>query len=121
MSLGLMVTNPYNAQRYADFKKSASEVNTADPLFMVKECMDGSKKAAYHDNLIYLLDKVFIADNMRYLSVEQERFMGRYFEEGHTVTEGLNSNVPVDMSDVMQQLDDFLGSYFGVSDDRLVR
>ena len=105
-------------------KNPLSELNTADPIFFVKEHMDGSKKAIYHVNIIYLMDKVFVRDNLRFLSIDQERFMSKFFNEAGVVTDGLKSNSSnpySNMDEIMLQLDSFLGSYFGDDYDRLTR
>ena len=105
-------------------KNPLSELNTADPIFFVKEHMDGSKKAIYHVNIVYLMDKVFVRDNLRFLSIDQERFMSKFFNEAGVVTDGLKSNSSnpySNMDEIMLQLDSFLGSYFGDDYDRLTR
>ena len=105
-------------------KNPLSELNTADPIFFVKEHMGGSKKAIYHVNIVYLMDKVFVRDNLRFLSIDQERFMSKFFNEAGVVTDGLKSNSSnpySNMDEIMLQLDSFLGSYFGDDYDRLTR
>lgn len=102
-------------------KNPLSELNTADPIFLITERMDGSKKAIYYFNLISLLDEVFLKDSSRFFSIDQERFMRKFFDEANTVTGCLNNNVanPYSyMSKIMLQLDSFLGSYFGDDYDR---
>ena len=102
-------------------KNPLSELNTAEPIFLITERMDGSKKAIYYFNLISLLDEVFLKDSSRFLSIDQERFMRKFFDEANTVTGCLNNNVanPYNyMSEIMLQLDSFLGSYFGDDYDR---
>ena len=102
-------------------KAPLSEINTAEPIFLITERMDGSKKAIYYFNLISLLDEVFLKDSSRFLSIDQERFMRKFFDEANTVTGCLNNNVanPYNyISEIMLQLDSFLGSYFGDDYDR---
>ena len=102
-------------------KNPLSELNTAEPIFLITERMDGSKKAIYYFNLISLLDEVFLKDSSRFFSIDQERFMRKFFDEANTVTGCLNNNVanPYNyMSEIMLQLDSFLGSYFGDAYDR---
>ena len=102
-------------------KAPLSEINTAEPIFLITERMDGSKKAIYYFNLISLLDEVFLKDSSRFFSIDQERFMRKFFDEANTVTGCLNNNVanPYNyMSEIMLQLDSFLGSYFGDDYDR---
>ena len=120
MSFGLLFKHQYPQQR-GMIKAPLSEINTADPIFLVREHMDGSKKAIYYFNLISLLDEVFLKDSSRFLSIDQERFMRKFFDEANTVTGCLNNNVanPYNyISEIMLQLDSFLGSYFGDDYDR---
>ena len=123
MSFGLLFKHQYPQQR-GMIKAPLSEINTADPNFLVREHMDGSKKAFYHINLVYLMDKVFIRDNVHILSIDQERFMSKFFNEAGVVTNILNnsgSNPYSNMDEIMLQLDSFLGSYFGDDYDRPTR
>ena len=74
--------------------------------------------------LVYLMDKVFIKDNVHILSIDQERFMSKFFNEAGVVTDILNnsgSNPYGNMDEIMLQLDSFLGSYFGDNYDRPTR
>ena len=120
MSFGLLFKHQYPQQR-GMIKAPLSEINTAEPIFLITERMDGSKKAIYYFNLISLLDEVFLKDSSRFLSIDQERFMRKFFDEANAVTGCLNNNVanPYNyMSEIMLQLDSFLGSYFGDDYDR---
>ena len=101
-----------------------SEVNTANPIFMIDENMDGEKEAIYHVNIIDLLDKVFMFDSMNFLSIEQERYFSRFFYEAGIVTDNINTDYEFpyeSMDEVMNQLDNFLGNYIGVNDGRYSR
>lgn len=99
-------------------KGSLSEVNTANPMFYIKHHMDGSKEAIYHANIIHLMDKVFTLDSLRMLSIDQERFISKFFEQAHVANlilddTGSITDAYADMDDVMRQFDNFLGSYMG--------
>lgn len=97
-------------------KAPLSEVNTSSPTFLIREGMDETELVTYHDNLIYLLDKVFVMNNMHFLSIDQERFMSMFFNQAGVVTDALNMNEEnpyKTMDNIMSQLDNFLGSYFG--------
>ena len=101
-------------------------IHTGNPLFVIKDCMDGSKEAIYHVNLVYLLDDVFTKNNIKYLSIEQERYVAKFLQEAGKVNdkiiEGTENVDPYEnMDDVMRQLDNFLGSYFGVDYGRFAR
>lgn len=105
-------------------KGTLSELNSADPYFYIKHHIDGTKEAKYHVNLIDLLDRVFTEDATRYLSIEQERFMSRFFKQADSVTKLLNSNSATPFKDldmVFKQLDSFLGSYIGEDNGRYAR
>lgn len=101
-----------------------SEVNTANPIFMIDENMDGEKEAIYHMNIIYLLDKVFMNDSMNFLSIEQTKYLDKFFNEAGIVTDAINNyedDPYINMHKIMKQLDNFLGNYFGVNDGRYSR
>ena len=101
-------------------------IHTGNPLFVIKGCMDGNKEAIYHVNLVYLLDDVFTKNNIKYLSIEQERYITKFLQEGGEVNDKINEGTEdVDpyenMDNVMRQLDNFLGSYFGEDNDKYSR
>ena len=101
-------------------------IHTGNPLFVIKDCMDGSKEAIYHVNLVYLLDDVFTKNSTKYLSIEQGRYIAKFLQEGGKVNDKINEGTKdVDpyenMDNVMRQLDNFLGSYFGEDNDKYTR
>lgn len=110
-------------------KNSLSEVNTGSPIFKINTTMDGTKHAIYHVNMIDLLDKVFMRDNLEFISIEQERFMGRFFQQAHVATNIMDNNALqnknddpfANMDEMLRELDNFLGSYFGVNYGRFSR
>ena len=104
----------------------AGMIRTGSPLYIIKDNMDGSREAIYHVNLVYLLDNVFTKDSTKYLSIEQERYIAKFLQEAGKVNdkiiEGTENVDPYEnMDDVMRQLDNFLGSYFGVDYGRFAR
>ena len=101
-------------------------IHTGNPLFVIKDCMDGNKEAIYHVNLVYLLDGVFTKNNIKYLSIEQERYIAKFLQEGGKVNDKINEGTKdVDpyesMDNAMRQLDNFLGSYFGEDNGKYIR
>ena len=101
-------------------------IHTGNPLFVIKDCMDGNKEAIYHVNLVYLLDDAFTKNNIKYLSIEQERYIAKFLQEGGEVNDKINKGTEdVDpyenMDNVMRQLDNFLGSYFGEDNGKYAR
>lgn len=115
MSLGLLFNHQYTQSKGID-KRPLSEMNTASPLYVIKNTLDGSKEARYHVNLVHLLDLAFINGHLSMLSIEQERFISMYFKEAGIATDLINggSDEPyTNMEIVMKQLDSFLGSYIG--------
>lgn len=119
-----LAMNVDRRHRVLPVKGTLSEINTGNPVFYVKHHMDGSKETVYHVNLIDLLDRVFTKDGLRFLSMNQERFMAKFFEQAGVVTDRINGSHATpyaDLDTVFQQLDDFLGSYLGVDDGRYSR
>lgn len=97
-------------------KGHLSEVNTANPIFHIKEQMDGTNEAIFHKLMIALLDDVITYNSMKFLSIEQERFMHMFFKQAEEVTLAeLNGEEDPfqNMSELMKQFDNFLGSYSG--------
>lgn len=114
----------------APFPKSIlSDLNTQNPIFFVNEEMNGERNAVYHVNIISLLDRVFVLNSLKFLSIEQERYMTKFFNQAHEVNNVLdnnrinetNDNPYENMDRIMKQLDNFLGSYFGVNHGRFTR
>lgn len=105
-------------------KGRLGEVNSASPYFTVQIHIDGTKDAVFHVNLVDLLDKVIMLDSLHLLSIEQERLFTRYLKQAEEVNSkiSLNSTDPFEnMDEVLQQLDNFLGSYCGVDYGRFTR
>lgn len=119
MNLCRMFTVPSTKPR-----KAFSEVNTADPCFILQEKMDGSISVKYHVNLIDLLDKVFLNDIQNFLSIEQDRFMDIFYKQAGEVTDKINNNDKdpyQNMDTVMRQLDIFLSGYIGEDNGKYTR
>ena len=124
--LGLMTRrgfcddNIYNPQ-----KNLLSEVNTGSPTFVQYKDINGNTQTVYHVNIIYLLDRVFINDNIGFLSIEQTQFIEDFFKEAHAVTELLNTQPDDDayigMTKQNYSLDKFLGNFIGVNDGQFTR
>ena len=124
--LGLMTRrgfcddNIYNPQ-----KNLLSEVNTGSPTFVQYKDINGNTQTVYHVNIIYLLDRVFINDNIGFLSIEQTQFIEDFFKEAHAVTELLNTQPDDDayigMTKQNYSLDKFLGGFIGVNDGQFTR
>ena len=105
-------------------KSINSELNTGSFAIYQKHHLDGSIKAVFHVNLIEILDRVFCLDGLRMLSIEQERYLTKYFKQGDVVTKALNSNSddPYDsLDEIFKQLDSFLGGYIGEDNGKYAR
>lgn len=98
-----------------DTKKTIlSEVNTGEAVHLIKNSLTGEKIAEFHVNLINILDKALLNNNLDYLSLDQERLVSQYFKEGHEVDTLINEedeNPFKNMNPLTYQLDLFLGSY----------
>ena len=98
-----------------DTKKTIlSEVNTGEAVHLIKNSLTGEKIAKFHINLINILDRALLNNNLDYLSIDQERLVSQYFKEGHEVDTLINEeheNPFKDMNPLTYQLDLFLGSY----------
>ena len=91
-----------------------SEVNTGEAVHLIKNSLTGEKIAEFHVNLINILDRALLNNNLDYLSIDQERLVSQYFKEGHEVDTLINEeheNPFKDMNPLTYQLDLFLGSY----------
>ena len=103
-------------------KSTLSEINSGSPLFYIKHKMDGTKQTVYHVNIIDILDRVFVNDATKFMSLDQERFMSRFLSACHTIQGNLDSeNIYNDVDDVFKDLDQFLGNYIGVDDAKYTR
>ena len=124
--LGLMTGRGFCVDNvYAPQKNLLSEVNTSSPVFVEYKDMSGDIQTVYHVNIIYLLDRVFVNDNVGFLSIEQTQFIENFFKEAHEVTELLNTqpddNAYVGMTKQNYSLDKFLGGFIGVNDGQFTR
>lgn len=111
MSFSSLFTYP---DREDTKKTRLSEVNTGEAVHLIKNSLTGEKIAEFHVNLINILDKALLNNNLDYLSLDQERLVSQYFKEGHEVDTLINEedeNPFKDMNPLTYQLDLFLGSY----------
>ena len=111
MSFSSLFTYP---DREDTKKTRLSEVNTGEAVYLIKNSLTGEKIAEFHVNLINILDRVLLNNNLDYLSLDQERLVSQYFKEGHEVDTLINEeheNPFKDMNPLTYQLDLFLGSY----------
>ena len=110
---------------YRPQKNLLSEVNTGSPIFIQHKDMNGDTQTIYHVNIIYLLDRVFLNDNVGFLSIEQTYFIENFFKEAHEATELLNTqpedDAYVGMTKQNCSLDKFLGNFIGVNDGQFTR
>lgn len=105
-------------------RQPLSEINTSESYFISYDKLDGTKEVKYHVNLIDLLDKVFLSNTQDFLSLEQSRFISKFYKIAGNVTDKLNSKneTPYSKVDsVLLQLDDFLGGYIGEDNGRYTR
>ena len=126
MNLIGIVTDKDNYNINYPRKSPLSEINTADPIFITHNKMDGSEVATYHVNLIYLLERLFVNDYNTVLSIDQERFIRKFLYEAGKVTDAMNNNknetdALENLSPIMRQLDCFLGNYTGENDGQYAR
>lgn len=126
MNLVGIVTDKDNYNIDYPRKSPLSEINTADPIFIIHKKMDGSEVATYHINLIYLLERLFVNDYNTALSIDQERFIRRFLFEAGKVTDAMNNkeneeDALENLSPIMRQLDCFLGNYTGENDGQYAR
>ena len=126
MNLVGIVTNKDNYNINYPRKSPLSEINTADPIFITHNRMDGNEVATYHVNLIYLLERLFVNDYNTVLSIDQERFIRRFLFEAGKVTDAINNKESEEdalenLSPIMRQLDCFLGNYTGENDGQYAR
>lgn len=80
-----------------------SRLNTYDKGRSLKDNdkrLDGTTDYTFSLALVPLLDKAIVDNNLYLLSIDQERFISRYFKEADTEV----------LSNDTKQLDEFLGS-----------
>lgn len=85
------------------YSRQYSRLNSYDRGSSLKDNdkrLDGSTNYTFSESLVPLLDKAIVNDNLYLLSIEQERFISRYFKEADTEV----------LSNDTKQLDEFLGS-----------
>ena len=75
-------------------------------IFINDKDLYGFDTANFSLNFIPLLDKSIVEDNLHVISIEQQRFLQRYFEEANKLMEE-----DLELSKVMKEFDNFLGSY----------
>lgn len=97
-------------------------LETGNGVFYERTNLYSNDAFEYYVNLIFLFDSAIMNDNLKLLSVEQERLLAQYFLEADTITPP--EDVALEdwiydfdsLSTKVKQLDEFLGSYLGEND-----
>ena len=113
MCLGIMFKQREQLGVSEPQKNVLSEINTGEAVHLIENSLTGEKIAKFHINLIDILDKALLNNNLGYLSLDQEKLVSQYFKEGHEVDTLINEeheNPFKDMNPLTYQLDLFLGS-----------
>lgn len=99
-------------------KRPLSEVNTGSPIFITDTSLFSEKEPVFHVNIIYLLDRALLNNTFSMMSVEEERFIRRFFYEADKAVKEESLDV---MSKTMKSFDVFLGNYRGVNDGQFTK
>lgn len=101
-------------------KSIFKRLDSSKGLYYIGEDLYGDEFYKYSFLLIHLFDEAMITNNLHALSIEQQKLLEQYFLEGNTITPpdtllDLSSWVYDfdSLSVEINQLDEFLGSYFG--------
>ena len=94
-------------------KNPLSEVNTGSPVFITDTSLFNEKEPVFHVNIIYLLDRALLNNTFSMMSIDEERFIRRFFYEADKAVKEKSLDV---MSKTMKSFDTFLGNYRGVND-----
>lgn len=99
-------------------KNPLSEINTGSPIFINNTNLFNEKEPVFHVNMIYLLDKALLNNTFSMMSIDEERFIRRFFYEADKAVKEKSLDV---MSEIMRNFDVFLGNYRGVNDGQFTR
>ena len=92
------------------------EIRRNKTSYVNQRPMDGHTEANFFSDWIKLLDIVFTENDMQYLTIEQQRFLERYLNQGNIVDKKLiakDANPYKNLDITLKEFDNFLGSYFG--------
>lgn len=97
-----------------------SELNSGSPYIYVKNKISGKKEPKFHVNFIEILENVFRHNATKYMSIEQERFLAKFFAQANKVTNETGS-YDEHLDDTFKAFDQFLGNYVGENNGQYAR
>lgn len=85
---------------------SFATIESGKSVHRVYKELDNEINSNFTINFIYLLDVAFVSDNLYALTIEQQKFIEKYFVEADNIEEE-------NLSLLYAQFDTFLGSFIG--------
>lgn len=85
---------------------SFATIESGKSVYKAYEELDNEINSNFTINFIYLLDVAFVSDNLYALTIEQQKFIEKYFVEADNIEEE-------NLSLLYAQFDTFLGSFIG--------
>lgn len=85
---------------------SFATIESGKSVHRVYKELDNEISSNFTINFIYLLDVAFVSDNLYALTIEQQKFIEKYFVEADNIEEE-------NLSLLYAQFDTFLGSFIG--------
>lgn len=85
---------------------SFATIESSKSVYKAYEELDNEINSNFTINFIYLLDIAFVSDNLYALTIEQQKFIEKYFVEADNVEKE-------NLSLLFTQFDTFLGSFIG--------
>jgi hypothetical protein len=99
-------------------KGHVSELNTENMFFYLRKDMTGKVEYTFHPIIFQLFDRIIRKDTLSGVSIDQERFIKRFFYEAGKITDAMNgkSELPDNLTDAAADFDKFLGSSEVIAD-----
>ena len=85
---------------------SFATIESSKSVYKAYEELDNEINSNFTINFIYLLDVAFVSDNLYALTIEQQKFIEKYFVEADNIEDE-------NLSLLYAQFDTFLGSFIG--------
>lgn len=86
-------------------------LETGNKFFKDKQNLYSIFVPNFHVNIIRIYDRVIVYDDLHAASIEQQRFLEKYFAEADLID-------TIELSVNCASLDEYLGSYFGENNGR---
>lgn len=117
MNFGSLIKQITNNKVITRQRTNVNKLETSKGVFYNRDNLYGEDSAEFYISLINLFDRAIINGNLHLLSVEQERLLSSYLEQGNTLT---RQHTSAENQSYISKDDEFLHNIWVENDDEII-